>query len=161
MIGTEWCEIHHVGYVISGHLHVEMRDGSSLDMVAGDTGTFSLMRYYSLDVLPPDRILLDPAFGVLFDRGGPANVSIDGGARSTRESLGAECQTPERESILEMLSSFYLPATCQRARFFTRFNMRVQEWPIAGLNAARTHVVEMAGHDIPGVRFEYQPVERR
>jgi hypothetical protein len=129
-------------------------------VVAGDTGTFSLMRYYSLDALPPDRILLDPAFGVMFDRGGPANVSIDGGARSTRESLGAECQTPERESILEMLSSFYLPATCQRARFFTRFNMRVQEWPIGGLNAARTRVVEMAGHDIPGVRFEYQPIDR-
>jgi hypothetical protein len=129
--------------------------------ISGDTGTFSLMRYYSLDAPPPDRILLDPAFGVMFDRGGPAHVSVDGGARSTRESLGAQCQTPERESILEMLSSFYLPATCQRARFFTRFTMRVQEWPIAGLNAARTRVVEMAGHDIPGVRFEYQPIERR
>ncbi len=129
--------------------------------IAGDTGTFSLMRYYSLDALPPNRILLDPAFGVMFARGGPANVSVDGGARSTRESLDSECQTPERESILEMLSSFYLPATCQRASFFTRFTMRVQEWPIAGLNAARTRVVEMAGHDIPGVRFEYQPMDRR
>ena len=129
--------------------------------VMGDTGTFSLMRYYGLDALPPNRILPDPAFGVMFDRGGPAHVSIDGGARSTRESLGAECVTPERESILEMLSSFYLPATCQRARFFTRFNMRVQEWPIGGLNAARTRVVEMAGQAVPGVRFEYQPMERR
>lgn len=128
--------------------------------IAGDTGTFSLMRYYSLDALPPDRILFDPTFGVMFDRGGPANVSVDGGARSTRESLGAACRTPERESILEMLSSFYLPSTCQRARFFTRFNMRVQEWPIEGLNAAKTRVVEMAGQDVPGVRFEYQPMDR-
>ena len=129
--------------------------------VRGDTGTFSLMRYYSQDALPPNRILLDPAFGVMFDRGGPANVSIDGGARTTREALGAECVTPERESILEMLSSFYLPSTCQRARFFTRFNMRVEEWPIGTLDAARTSVVEMAGQEVPGVRFEYQPVERR
>lgn len=129
-------------------------------VVTGDTGTFSLMRYYSLDALPPNRILFDPAFGVMFDRGGPANISIDGGARSTRQSLGSECRTPERESILEMLSSFHLPSTCQRARFFTRFNMRVQEWPIAGPNAARTRVVVMAGQDVPGVRFEYQPIDR-
>jgi class 3 adenylate cyclase len=35
-VGTEWCEITHVGYVISGHLRAEMRDGSILDMLPGD-----------------------------------------------------------------------------------------------------------------------------
>jgi class 3 adenylate cyclase len=36
LIGSEWCEIHHVGYCVSGTLHVEMRDGSSMDTVGGD-----------------------------------------------------------------------------------------------------------------------------
>jgi class 3 adenylate cyclase len=34
--GGDRCEIHHMGYVISGHLHVEMRDGSALEANAGD-----------------------------------------------------------------------------------------------------------------------------
>jgi class 3 adenylate cyclase len=33
---TDLCEIHHMGYVIAGQLHLEMRDGSSLDARAGD-----------------------------------------------------------------------------------------------------------------------------
>jgi class 3 adenylate cyclase len=36
IVGTELCEVHHVGYVISGHLRTEMRDGSTLDTLAGD-----------------------------------------------------------------------------------------------------------------------------
>ena len=35
-IGTDQCEIHHVGYCISGRLRVEMRDGSSMELLAGD-----------------------------------------------------------------------------------------------------------------------------
>ena len=34
---TESCQVHHVGYVVSGHLRVEMTDGASIDLVAGDT----------------------------------------------------------------------------------------------------------------------------
>jgi class 3 adenylate cyclase len=34
--GTESCQVHHIGYVMSGHLHVEMTDGASLDVVGGD-----------------------------------------------------------------------------------------------------------------------------
>ncbi|HUP82598.1 MAG TPA: adenylate/guanylate cyclase domain-containing protein [Candidatus Limnocylindria bacterium] len=34
--GTDLCEIHHMGYVISGQLHTEMRDGSTMEAVAGD-----------------------------------------------------------------------------------------------------------------------------
>lgn len=33
---TELCEIHHMGYVISGQLHMELRDGASIEAVAGD-----------------------------------------------------------------------------------------------------------------------------
>jgi class 3 adenylate cyclase len=34
--GTATCEVHHLGYVMSGHLHVDMDDGGSIDLVAGD-----------------------------------------------------------------------------------------------------------------------------
>jgi class 3 adenylate cyclase len=34
--GTQLCEIHHMGYVISGHLHTEMRDGTTMEAVGGD-----------------------------------------------------------------------------------------------------------------------------
>ena len=34
--GTELCEIHHMGYVISGRLGIEMRDGSTLECNTGD-----------------------------------------------------------------------------------------------------------------------------
>jgi class 3 adenylate cyclase len=33
---TELCEIHHMGYVISGRLHMELRDGASIEAVTGD-----------------------------------------------------------------------------------------------------------------------------
>jgi hypothetical protein len=36
IVGTASCQVHHVGYVVSGHLHVEMTDGASLDVVGGD-----------------------------------------------------------------------------------------------------------------------------
>ena len=36
IVGTATCEVHHLGYVISGHLHVEMDDGASTDLRAGD-----------------------------------------------------------------------------------------------------------------------------
>ncbi|MEP7378329.1 MAG: adenylate/guanylate cyclase domain-containing protein [Chloroflexota bacterium] len=36
IVGTGLCEVHHVGYIISGSLHTEMRDGSMLDVEAGD-----------------------------------------------------------------------------------------------------------------------------
>ena len=36
IVGTESCQVHHIGYIMSGHLHVEMTDGASLDVVGGD-----------------------------------------------------------------------------------------------------------------------------
>ena len=36
IVGTATCEVHHLGYVISGHLHVDMDDGGSIDLTAGD-----------------------------------------------------------------------------------------------------------------------------
>jgi class 3 adenylate cyclase len=36
IVGTESCQVHHIGYVMSGHLHVEMTDGASLEVVGGD-----------------------------------------------------------------------------------------------------------------------------
>lgn len=34
--GTASCQVHHLGYLMSGTLHVETDDGASIDLVAGD-----------------------------------------------------------------------------------------------------------------------------
>jgi class 3 adenylate cyclase len=35
IVGTEWCEFHHVVYLLSGRIHAVMRDGSEQDIDAG------------------------------------------------------------------------------------------------------------------------------
>ena len=35
-VGTASCEVHHLGYVLSGHLRIEMNDGAAIDIRAGD-----------------------------------------------------------------------------------------------------------------------------
>ena len=36
IVGTESCQVHHIGYVVSGRLRVEMTDGASLEVMGGD-----------------------------------------------------------------------------------------------------------------------------
>lgn len=36
VVGTDSCQTHHVGYAISGHMHVVMEDGSELDIGPGE-----------------------------------------------------------------------------------------------------------------------------
>ncbi len=36
IVGTEWCEFHHAMYVLSGRMHVQMRDGTETEVTAGD-----------------------------------------------------------------------------------------------------------------------------
>jgi mannose-6-phosphate isomerase-like protein (cupin superfamily) len=36
MVGTESCQVHHVGTAMAGRLHVEHEDGSSVDIGPGD-----------------------------------------------------------------------------------------------------------------------------
>jgi hypothetical protein len=36
MAGTDSCETHHVGFALSGHLHVKADDGSELDVHGGE-----------------------------------------------------------------------------------------------------------------------------
>jgi hypothetical protein len=123
--------------------------------VSSDTGTFTWARYTALELPPPYPLYLGPAFGILFERGGPVHFSVDGGARSTRQTIGGECALPERPPFMEVLSPVPMPTTCHLARFFTRFNMRVQEGSPAGAAAVRVRVVSMDGHDVPGLRFDY------
>jgi len=40
IVDTELCEVHHVGYVISGRLRTEFRDGSVIDVEPGDVFEF-------------------------------------------------------------------------------------------------------------------------
>jgi hypothetical protein len=123
--------------------------------VPGDTGTFTWARVHTLELPPPDPIYFAPAFGIMFERGGPPHFSVDGGARSTRQTIGAECALPERPAFMQIISPVSAPTACHLASFFTRFNMRVQEGPPAGAAAVRVRVLAMDGHDIPGLRFEY------
>lgn len=123
--------------------------------VASDTGTFTWERYTALELPPPYPLYIGPAFGILFERGGPIHFSVDGGARSTRQAIGAECALPERLPFMQVLSPVAAPTSCHFARFFTRFDMRVQEGPPAGAAAVRVRVVSMDGHDVPGIRLEY------
>ena len=34
--GTDSCQVHHIGFVVSGHLRVEMADGAGIDLIGGD-----------------------------------------------------------------------------------------------------------------------------
>lgn len=36
LVGTEWCETHHLGFVLKGQLHILMNDGTEFDCRAGD-----------------------------------------------------------------------------------------------------------------------------
>ena len=36
IVGTESCEVHHVGYLLSGRLYTKMNDGSEMEFVPGD-----------------------------------------------------------------------------------------------------------------------------
>jgi class 3 adenylate cyclase len=36
IVGTPTCEVHHLGYVMSGRLHIEMDEGGSIELTAGD-----------------------------------------------------------------------------------------------------------------------------
>jgi class 3 adenylate cyclase len=37
IVETDSCQVHHIGYVVSGRLHVEMTDGATIELAAGDT----------------------------------------------------------------------------------------------------------------------------
>jgi mannose-6-phosphate isomerase-like protein (cupin superfamily) len=36
VVGTDSCQNHHVGYVVSGHLHIRLDDGSEAELKPGD-----------------------------------------------------------------------------------------------------------------------------
>ena len=37
IVGTDSCQVHHIGYVVSGRLRVEMVDGAAIELSGGDT----------------------------------------------------------------------------------------------------------------------------
>jgi hypothetical protein len=128
--------------------------------VAGDTGTFA----------PPCLACLTAesnvvgwllAFGMLSERGRAPLVAVAGGVRTTRQSLGSECQVPKRPAFIPGLE----PVSCHHAMFFARFTMTVDvQFTTLGTgvsttsSAAQSRVVQMAGHDVPGVRILYPPL---
>ena len=117
---------------------------------SSDTGTFSWDRYAIAELPPPYPIYLGIAFGVMFERGRIPQFSVAGGARTTRQTIGAECPLPQRFPLMQVVSPITQPVSCHTALFFTRFTMTVQEGPPAGAAAVRARVVSMEGADIPG-----------
>lgn len=125
---------------------------------SSDTGTFSLPA--DQVELPPGQIYRDIAYGILFERGGPVHLSVDGGARTTRQLLGDECALAAQPPIMRVTSPVDFPITCRWTQFVMRFNMRVQEAPLGGAAAVRVRIVAMNSHDVPGIRLEYRWLER-
>jgi class 3 adenylate cyclase len=37
IVETDSCQVHHIGYVVSGLIHIEMVDGATIELAAGDT----------------------------------------------------------------------------------------------------------------------------
>ena len=78
IVGTERCPFLHVGYALSGHLHVELPDGGALEVRAGD-----------LFVIPPGHdawVVGDETCSIL-DWGGKAREYAEaaaGGAEARR-----------------------------------------------------------------------------
>jgi hypothetical protein len=58
--GTETCQVHHVGTLVSGRIHVEHEDGSSVDIGAGDA--YVIEPGHDAWVVGPE-----PAIGYEFD----------------------------------------------------------------------------------------------
>lgn len=54
IVGGEQCQVRHVGVVISGHLHIAMEDGSSIDLLPGDV--------YEIPAGHDGRVIGDEAF---------------------------------------------------------------------------------------------------
>ena len=36
LVGTDWCESHHMSFAIRGQMHIEFRDGTAIDCRPGD-----------------------------------------------------------------------------------------------------------------------------
>ena len=123
--------------------------------VLSDSGTFAFERPGTSQLAPPYSIHFGPAFGLMFERRGPVHVSIEGGARSTRQTIGAECPLPDRSVVTRVMDPVTGPTSCHFARFFTRFTMRVQEPRPPGEAPVPVRSVSMDGQEVPGIRLEY------
>jgi hypothetical protein len=121
--------------------------------VPGDTGTFADPCATALCLMESAGLLASPrAIGIVAERGRWSANAAAGGARTTRESLGSECPVPERPVFLPLFE----PVSCHRAVFFARFTLTANE---RGVTApGPLHVVQMNGHDVPGVRILYPPL---
>jgi hypothetical protein len=120
--------------------------------VTGDTGTFAPPCIACLTA-ELNQVEWLAAIGVLFERGRNPFRAFEGGVRTTRQSLGGECQVPKRPAFVPGLD----PVSCHRAVFFARFRMTANEISSTP-SGVRSHVIQMGGHDVPGVRILYPPL---
>jgi class 3 adenylate cyclase len=177
IVGTDLCDIHHVGYVISGRLQVQMGDGSAMEAQAGDI--FEIPPGHDAWVIgdepwisvdwtgrrffgkTPDasgnRVL---ATLLLTDIVGSTQVLAQVGDQAWRDRL-AEYHAMVRRAIEKhrgrevettgdgVLAWFGSPAHAVRCAVDTAANTRVLGLEQrAGLH---TGEVEFAGHDVRGI----------
>jgi hypothetical protein len=76
MMGTDRCPIHHVGYALTGHLHVELADGSTLDVAPGDV--FDIPSEHDAWVVGEEPVTLLDWGGKARDSAKPADQAAGG-----------------------------------------------------------------------------------
>lgn len=124
--------------------------------LASDTGEFAPFGGDVVTERPASFGLT--ALGVMFERGGQPWLAIDGGARSTRQTIGEECPVPRPSPMTQLLAPVAVPSACNAAVFFTRLRMQVAEGGALEPAGSRTREIEMDGQEVPGIRLQYPPV---
>src|SRR5688500_7270712 len=54
LVKTELCEVSHLGHVLSGRMRVYMKDGSEVEMTAGDTA--AIPPYHDAEVIGDETV---------------------------------------------------------------------------------------------------------
>jgi len=76
MMGTDSCPLLHVGYALSGRLHVEVNDGSTLDITPGDV--FQIPPGHDAWVVGDDPCMLLDWGGKVREYARPVDETIGG-----------------------------------------------------------------------------------
>ena len=76
LMGTDSCPVRHVGYVLSGRLHVRMHDGSTLDLEPGEV--FEIPPGHDAWVVGDDSCRLLDWGGKVRESARPVDRSIGG-----------------------------------------------------------------------------------
>jgi hypothetical protein len=94
----------------------------------------------------------------MFERGRAPWLAVEGGARSTRQTIGDECSVPRPSSVTQLVAPLVIPSACNAAVFFTRFSMRALQGGAPSVDDPGSRTVQMDGQNVPGIRLQYPPI---